>query len=649
MANKVQVIFEIDKDAQGRTTLKQIESGITRLGRASQSAGQQIDAGLSFVKSAVLVEFFRRGAQAALDFGLAAVKAFTEANNAALGLQSVAKFKGLDPANTTEIVENLDLVKSGLLSIGDASTTIKNLLQAGFSLPQAIDLIKRFGDSAAFGRQGALSFGEAVVSTSEGIRNQNSILSDNGGITKNLSVILKERGFELQDLSDKVKGAAAREALYNGLLVETQAQVGDAAKLTTTFAGEQAKLEAQQQKLLVTLGELITKNPELGNALKSVGSALEFITLQLKDSDSQLSKFVTNTVSSFGTLLNVAAKLAQNLGAIAAILNLFPNVGQILNPGATIFAPTKDEAKQQADVKTQFAKLREAYKAEQEKLKGQLTAQPIFDAQKVAEGQKTTDEINKANEAYFKRRDEANKRFEQDIKEITNATVDLQSKLNINTVGAAFDAAEASRKAFIEKLRDVPKEFKDAFEKASRDAQALDLFKGVLGQGQALSNTRLQIAELEAGTDPEKLARARRDAAQAEIEQANKFLAIASNPAQRQLALSRIIEATRNTQDLTPDQRDARFRALNEQVTVQEQLFRENFDRLKEQTNAQKDNTAALVQVGNRLAAVEGALTNFKEGALTIKIDNESTASVDTGSVAGTTPFRAGNSLSSNF
>jgi hypothetical protein len=36
-----------------------------------------------------------------------------------------------------------------------------------------------------------------------GILQSNSILVDNAGITKNLSVILKERGFELQDLSDK--------------------------------------------------------------------------------------------------------------------------------------------------------------------------------------------------------------------------------------------------------------------------------------------------------------------------------------------------------------------------------------------------------------------------------------------------------------
>ena len=65
--------------------------------------------------------------------------------------------------------------------------------------------------------------------------------------------------------TDKTKGAAARQALYNGLLVETQGQLGDAAKLTDTFAGGTARLEAQEQKLLVTVGEIITNNPALNN------------------------------------------------------------------------------------------------------------------------------------------------------------------------------------------------------------------------------------------------------------------------------------------------------------------------------------------------------------------------------------------------
>lgn len=87
------------------------------------------------------------------------------------------------------------------MDLADASTGLKNLLASGFDLKQSIDILERFSDSAAYGKQSALSFGEAISRAAEGIKNQNSNLVDNVGLTKNLSAILKERGFEWEDLS----------------------------------------------------------------------------------------------------------------------------------------------------------------------------------------------------------------------------------------------------------------------------------------------------------------------------------------------------------------------------------------------------------------------------------------------------------------
>jgi mevalonate kinase len=94
--------------------------------------------------------------------------------NSMMGLQSVAKGTGNDINKVTQAAT--DLTKDGLMSISDAATSLKNLLQAGFGLDQAILLMNRFKDSAAFGRQGALSFGESIRGATEGIRNGNSIL-----------------------------------------------------------------------------------------------------------------------------------------------------------------------------------------------------------------------------------------------------------------------------------------------------------------------------------------------------------------------------------------------------------------------------------------------------------------------------------------
>lgn len=188
------------------------------------------------------------------------VKEATKLESALVGLSSVAAFKGLAGSEAQDAVRNLTAVKSGLISVGEASTAAKNLLQANFNLTQTVDILERMSDSAAFARQGSLSFGRAVVSATEGIRNQNSILSDNAGLTKNLSVILEERGFKLKDLNDKVKGLAAREALYQGILVETAAQQGDAARYAELYAGQVSKLDAAYDRLKATIGSYVTQS-----------------------------------------------------------------------------------------------------------------------------------------------------------------------------------------------------------------------------------------------------------------------------------------------------------------------------------------------------------------------------------------------------
>lgn len=184
---------------------------------------------------------------------------FNKLNSAKLGLESIAKFKGIDEQATVNSIKNLDLVKSGLLNIGDASLSLKNLLASGFNLDQSIELIKRFGDAAAFGRQSSLEFGYAISSATEGIKNQNSTLVDNAGVTKNLSVILSEAGFSAQDLSKVTTDLKVRTALYNGILKETNGQLGDAAKLTNTFAGQQASLSATVLTIKQRFGELLSQ------------------------------------------------------------------------------------------------------------------------------------------------------------------------------------------------------------------------------------------------------------------------------------------------------------------------------------------------------------------------------------------------------
>ena len=102
-----------------------------------------------------------------------AIAAASEYKNAMMGLSSIAEGTGQDMAALQAAVN--DLTADGLMPASDAATALKNLLARGFSADEAVALLKRFKDAAAFGRQGTLSLGEAVRSAAEGIKNENSV------------------------------------------------------------------------------------------------------------------------------------------------------------------------------------------------------------------------------------------------------------------------------------------------------------------------------------------------------------------------------------------------------------------------------------------------------------------------------------------
>jgi hypothetical protein len=671
MANVVSIVFTVN-GAQGQQTLTQIQAQITGLGQTAQQSGSQVDGALAFFKSALIIEFFRRGASEALAFGKAAVAAFNEARNAALGLETVAKGAGVDPQAALAAVQNLDLVKNGLLTVAEASTALKNNLRTGFSLEQSIDLIKKFGDAAAFNKQSAISFGDAVVRTSEGIRQNLSTLADAGGITTNLSVILGRAGLTFDDLTDKVNGQANATKFYNELLKETAVFSGDADKKSKEFAGQIDALNSKEKILMQTIGEIITSSPELQKGFQAVGDTLEYLTSQLKDSDSELHKFVANSAAEFGVLIEITAKLVRGINAIAAVINFLNPIGDALNPDVGV---TKDELQLQKDAKIANDKIIQAYKDAQKKLNAQLADAPILDAKQLKLIREASDALtdlkSKLSDDPFKSLDEASARREREFlqrfkdapdqvkdsfrienaklldveisklkakqdkdaqdtaekqkklfAEVGNATLDLQAKLSINPVALMFDAAARRQADFLEKFKEVPKVMTDAFIKASQEAAQLDFFKSVFGQGQGLGNLLNERAKLEAGGDADKLARLQRENVDAQLRLEKDFLSRSQNAAQRGFALEQIL-ATTSGGNLTAEQRDVRFAALDESIVVAQKAFVENFARLENQTNAQKDNTVALTQLGTSLKQADEGIQRLatRESFIRIEID----------------------------
>lgn len=182
-----------------------------------------------------------------------AIAEFNKAEAGFRGLEAVANASGLGIARAME--EANKLAADGLLSVQDAQKALQNLLSRGYDVDQAVQTLARLKDAAAFNRSAHLSLGEAVVSASEGLKNENSILVDNAGVTKNVSVLWKEYaaqiGKSVTDLTQQEKV----QAEVNGILRETAAQSGNAAKAANSMQGEMNKATTEAKTLSAGIGQ----------------------------------------------------------------------------------------------------------------------------------------------------------------------------------------------------------------------------------------------------------------------------------------------------------------------------------------------------------------------------------------------------------
>lgn len=208
----------------------------------------------SIVTGQAIYDGFKKTVTATINVLKDSVSAYNQMQSSMIGLTTVSNAFGESQDKAKQAA--LDLANDGLLTVAEASEGLKNLIPQ-LGLERSIDLMNGFKDSAAFNRQGTLAFGQAIVGATQGIKNMNSILVDNAGITKNLSLIMRDAGFEMQDLGDETKKTAATDVLYNGLLKEMAIFQGDAEKAAGTLSGQQAKLATQIFNVKAAIGEAL--------------------------------------------------------------------------------------------------------------------------------------------------------------------------------------------------------------------------------------------------------------------------------------------------------------------------------------------------------------------------------------------------------
>ena len=314
MANQ-KLVYDILK---GKNTLA---TELTKSKKESSNLTKGIQSAGSAMSSVALGAVAVAGALAGAASAFVTVKAVRESiqlKNALLGLSSVAAGTGQNVDSVKNIAK--ELASDGLVPLTDAATSLKNLLASGFSEDEAVKTFKVLRDSAAFGRQGSLDIGEAIRGATEGIKNGNSVLVDNAGITKNLSVLQKEYADSINKTVGSLTEAEKRQAVFNGLQREGALFAGDYVRLQKEYSGAVAKVSGSFTFLTARIGDFITENAVIARTIAQTGETFNKLTEILNKNEKSITIFVDSFVKGFNAAIPVAIGLAQNMIAVFGYL-----------------------------------------------------------------------------------------------------------------------------------------------------------------------------------------------------------------------------------------------------------------------------------------------------------------------------------------
>lgn len=236
-----------------------------------------------------------------INFGQATVDAATKFKNAMVGLKSIVEGQARSFQQANKFIK--EYISDGLVPATSAITAYKNLAARGYGTEQIEKTMIALKNAAAFGRNASLSLGDAVSSATEGLKNENSVLVDNSGVTKNVSVMWKEYADSIGVGVNSLTKQQKIQAEVNGIMEETKFQMGDAAKLANEYSGQTAKLEFGLNDLKIAIGNALI--PILQAILPHINNVISALTRMAN-------KFASVTQFIFGTQIVQQDNIAES-------------------------------------------------------------------------------------------------------------------------------------------------------------------------------------------------------------------------------------------------------------------------------------------------------------------------------------------------
>lgn len=268
----------------------------------ANTASSKISSTLSKIGKAVAVAF---SVTAIVKFGKECLNVATETSNAWIGLNSILTGQGKSFEQAKSFIN--DYISDGLVPLNNAVTAYKNLAARGYSSEQIEKTMTALKNAATFGRQSTYSLGEAVQTASEGLKNENSILVDNAGVTKNVAKMWEDYAKTIGKTTNQLTQQEKIQAEVNGILEETKFQSNDAAVYTSTYSGKLAMLSQAFTNMKTAIGNVIQPIAKL--FIPIITSAVNAVT--------RLFTALSGVMSLFGLQADSVETVSNGIGDIA--------------------------------------------------------------------------------------------------------------------------------------------------------------------------------------------------------------------------------------------------------------------------------------------------------------------------------------------
>lgn len=228
------------------------KSQLKNIDGQANTASSKISSSLAKIGKAAIAAF---SVTAIAKFGKECVSVASETANAWIGLNSILTGQGKSFQQAKSFIN--DYVSDGLVPLNKAVAAYKNLALRGYSSDQIKKTMNALKNSATFARQSTYSLGDAVQTATEGLKNENSVVVDNAGVTKNVAKMWEDYAKSIGTTRDKLTQEQKIQAEVNGILEETKFQSNDAAIYANTYSGKIAQLNTAFTNMKTAIGNVI--------------------------------------------------------------------------------------------------------------------------------------------------------------------------------------------------------------------------------------------------------------------------------------------------------------------------------------------------------------------------------------------------------